>query len=454
MWSRIAAASGAIGATCGAVVLFGSWQLANEFEQFQLEMIDWRARASLLVEQHDAHLTALDAVAAAGGTAFEAVAAAIMQSNPRIVAIEAAPVGTTQVLEAAGDSHYSLTIPTATGAVKLQIDARSLLPGVSEGITVGLLLPDGTPIAGSPVTDPDFTAALESDSQPLILTAGFTPALAAILPIWPTIFAIGIALLTYSASILAYRQWRTARSAEAQALYGVRLSRLEHASRVNSLGEMAAGIAHEMTQPLTAILGQSQAGRRLIDRGDIAALEPVLEEIVAQTRRGAAILDRLRQWVRFDVRPDEVVAINEAIANVALLVAKDFEARGVVLSIFSSAPAPTVRGDSIQFEQVLFNLVRNALEAVPSGTGRVTVTAHASGNRAIVEVADNGPGVNHTIRDRLFEPFTTTKDSGMGLGLVLCRRLIERMDGTITLLPDTESGTTFRIILPRAIEKP
>lgn len=449
-WSRIASVFGAIGVTCSVVALLGSWQIANEFERFGADMTDWRARASLLVEQHDAHVTALDAVAAAaGGTVFEEVAAAIMQSYPRILSIRSVPSVTTRMLTATDDGRYLLTVPMGTRATELSIDAAALLPNPREGTTVGLLLPDGTLIAGRPVTNPDFTAALDSDSQPLVLTASFAPPVAAILPIWPTMFAIGLALFTYGVSILAYRQWRLARSAQAQALYGVQLSRLEHASRVNGLGEMAAGIAHEMTQPLTAILGQTQAGRRLLERGDTAALKPVLDETIAQTRRAAAILDRLRQWIRFDILPNEIVAIDEAIANVIFLVDKDLAARGIVLDNLSPGPAPTVRADAIQLEQVLFNLVRNAMEAVPAGTGRITLKAYESSEGATIEIADNGPGIDETIRDRLFEPFITSKEQGMGLGLVLCRRLIERMDGTINLLPGAGAGATFRILLPR-----
>lgn len=227
------------------------------------------------------------------------------------------------------------------------------------------------------------------------------------------------------------------------------MARLEHASRINGLGEMAAGIAHEITQPLTAILGQAQAGRRLLEQGDLAATRAVLDETVTQSKRAADILDRLRKWIRFEEHVMAIVPLQPAIDNVASLLSSELAQRGVRLKQEVYGTGLAVRADAVQLEQVIFNLVRNALDAAPAGAGCITIRYHAEKANAVLDVEDNGPGIAEAVRPRLFEPFVTNKKDGLGLGLVLCQRLVERMGGTIVLMDGVP--TTFRITLPRAL---
>lgn len=124
--------------------------------------------------------------------------------------------------------------------------------------------------------------------------------------------------------------------------------------------------------------------------------------------------------------------------------------RGIALSVQADQPLQDVLGDPVELEQILFNLVRNAIEAtadIPSG--HVRVSARSEGTEAVIEVTDNGPGIPPALRDRVFEPFVSDKPEGTGLGLALCRRLAERRGGTVTLL-DNRAGTVFQLRLPHA----
>lgn len=448
MVRRVFVVAGALVVAASAAAAMGSLQMANAFERFDARAAEWRARASLLVEQHDAHITALEAVElAAGDAVFRQVADQITAAYPRILAIESiskADVG----LSLAASGQYQLAEPTSEGAIRLTIDATALLPTETASFVASVALPNGTILAGTPVEDAEFEAVLDSDSQPLLLSASPLISPTILFPLLQTSLAISGALLTYGMAMAAWGQWAVARRAERRALHGEQMARLEHASRVNGLGEMAAGIAHEITQPLTAILGQAQAGRRLLDQGNVVATRAVLDETVAQSKRAAAILDRLRKWIRFEEHVISVVPLQLVVENVASLLASELAQRGVRLEQDGSGAGLAVRADAVQLEQVVFNLVRNALDAAPPGAGRVVIRCRAEKKTVVLEVEDNGPGIAEAVRRRLFEPFVTSKKDGLGLGLVLCQRLVDRMGGTIGLMGG--APTTFRVTLPGA----
>jgi signal transduction histidine kinase len=212
---------------------------------------------------------------------------------------------------------------------------------------------------------------------------------------------------------------------------------------------MASGLAHELTQPLTAILAQAQAGRRLLGRGDTAALAPILDDTVTQARRASAMLERFRNWSRPQHKPVPAFDLREAVGNVRALLAPQAGRQGVQLAFeMPEAPVP-VAADPVEMEQVVFNLVRNAIEAAgdASDGGRVVARLRQDNHQATLEIADNGPGVPEDLRPRLFTPFTTTRADGTGLGLALSQRLVERAGGEIALV-DGGSGATFRVALP------
>lgn len=209
-------------------------------------------------------------------------------------------------------------------------------------------------------------------------------------------------------------------------------------------GQMAAGIAHEVRNPLMAIklliqaLAEGRTGDRLRPR-DIAVLE---EEILRLEQIVASFLDFARP-PRPERRPVDLAALA---TEVAQRVCGRANLQDVSLNVSIPDSGVIADLDANQLQQVLYNLLFNALDALPSG-GRVEVSVDRDGGRAVLRVADNGPGLPQEVRDRLFEPFVSTKDSGMGLGLSICRRIIESHGGAI-VSETTGSGASFVVRLP------
>ncbi|MGO3742906.1 sensor histidine kinase [Kerstersia sp.] len=445
-------------------------------------------------DQHDAHLTALSAIATAeagGHDLFLDVAATIEQFYPRIVAVglvpldPAAPAATTRPLspalsalvrQAAQQSggrlavlphpeeadHYLLVKRSpnneaARYGVMLDIQAGRLLDDAGpfwrqHDVTLGLALPDGTLLAGQ---EPETNAAravapIGSASQPLLLQTGRRIGLAERLPPWPTALLLLALSLLYGTAWLMLRQRARTRAAMEQARYSALESRLAHASRVNALGEMASGMAHELTQPLTAILAQTQAGRRLLARGEADRLAGILDDNIAQARRASAILERIRNWSSARPTAPQRFDLRETLRNVQTLLSGEAARHGVRLSVLPAVQPVWVRLDPVEIEQVVFNLVRNAIEAgsAAAGGGEVRLMLRREDGTAILDVRDNGPGVAAEMHEQLFMPFATTRPGGTGLGLSLSQRLVERAGGTIMLAAKDGPGACFRVTLP------
>jgi C4-dicarboxylate-specific signal transduction histidine kinase len=268
-----------------------------------------------------------------------------------------------------------------------------------------------------------------------------------LLPLGRLAAVMTLTALGYLGLVLGFGQYARARRAERQADFSAQEARLAHASRVNALGEMASGIAHELTQPLTAILSQAQAGRHLARRGDADVLETAMQTIADQAKRASAILERLRNWTLPIQDANPIGDVGTALQNVYMLLAAEAAKRGVGLRFAPLHPPVAIRGDQIELEQIVFNLVRNAIEAASKeAAGDVSVLARRAEDDIIVDVADNGPGVAIEVSERLFEPSFTTKPSGTGLGLALCRRLAERMEGEVQLV--RAHPALFRLRLP------
>ena len=461
--------------------------------ELQSEAASLHRLASQRADQHDAHMTALSALAVAGADErpdlFLEVAATILRFYPRIEAIDLVPLdepvaslSTRTVLSdqlaetiraAARSSDGQLVLhpisdpkgsylvvkrsPNSDAArfgLALQIDATALVASdsafwQSPSVSHGLRFPDTTdPAAASPATGLHFEKPLGSASQPLIFQAAIAPGLADLFRPVPILTVTALTSLLYFAAVLGFRQLLRARRAERQARLSAQEARLAHASRVNTLGEMASGMAHELTQPLTAVLAQAQAGRHLAERGDKEALRGSLDGIIAQTRRASAILDRLRNWTRPSQVAAGPVSVNSVAENVQLLLQAEADRAGITLALQLDPLVQPVQADAIEVEQVLFNLVRNAMDAVTTADLRqVLITTRAARAMTVLEVTDTGPGVPPAIRPRLFEPFVTGKPDGTGLGLALCQRLVDSMGGDIAL-DDGAARTAFRVSLP------
>jgi len=233
---------------------------------------------------------------------------------------------------------------------------------------------------------------------------------------------------------------------------------LAHAARVATMGELTASIAHEVNQPLAAILSSGEAGLRWLrrDMPDLGEVETALGRIVDQGRRASQIVTRIRAFLKKKLAQQDVLEIAEIIEEAALLVDRELSKENITLSIETEPELPVIQGDRIQLQQVLVNLMVNAGQALSEHDGPRTVTVFAghSGNGSLaVTVKDTGPGIAPEDLPRLFEPFFTTKHGGMGMGLAICRTTVEAHGGQLSVVSSPGSGATFRLTLPAFQER-
>jgi two-component system sensor kinase FixL len=227
-----------------------------------------------------------------------------------------------------------------------------------------------------------------------------------------------------------------------------------HASRLSSMGRMASAIAHELNQPLTAITNYLQGAGRLLRQDNPAAATIAADAIgkaAAQAARAGGIIRELRAFLgRGEVehsRESVGKAVEEAV-SLALVGSRD---QGIALEFRNADRTLAATINRIQIQQVVLNLVRNAIEAVASSNNRhivVSVSQALAARFVEVAVADNGPGLAPEVQDKLFQPFVSTKSDGMGLGLSICREIVESHGGTLTVGPNPGGGAIFRFTLP------
>lgn len=230
---------------------------------------------------------------------------------------------------------------------------------------------------------------------------------------------------------------------------------LAHVARLSTMGDMATGLAHELNQPLTAIESFAQGCRRRLERGavDREELLDVFEQISDQARRAGGVIRHVRNFVRKREEHLAPVDLNEIAHNVVRFLG--FEAREAMVEVqLELAPdLPPVMADGLQLEQVLLNLVRNALDALAQVDPALRRLAITSGLRACgrveVVVRDTGPGIAAEDRERVFEPFNTSKSEGMGMGLTISRTIVESHGGVLWCGPNDGGGAVFQLRLPR-----
>jgi two-component system CheB/CheR fusion protein len=232
-----------------------------------------------------------------------------------------------------------------------------------------------------------------------------------------------------------------------------RRAELAHLHRVYTAGEFAAVMAHELNQPLAAIASYSEAGLQCLRRGELDhdALIKDLEQVGLQAQRAGQSIRELRRFLSKEEYAREQVDLNEVFRNAEQLLAPEAQVRGVRLELTLAETQLKVTAVPIQIEHVLVNLVRNALEAIRSaGTeaGTITVSTAAADGQAQVTVRDNGPGFDEEQRALLFERFYTTKAEGLGMGLAICRSIVEGLGGKIWAEHPPHGGAAFHFTLP------
>jgi two-component system sensor kinase FixL len=230
--------------------------------------------------------------------------------------------------------------------------------------------------------------------------------------------------------------------------------RLWHVSRLATVGEMASGIAHELNQPLAAIANYAQACDRLLTRpaADLEEIHGALKEITSQAVRAGDIIRKLRSLARDESERLELTDINALIGELMELVQSNARAQNVRVHLELAEDLPALEVHRVQIQQVILNLVRNAIESV-SGSERsqreISVRTSRGRNGDLeIAVSDNGPGVLQSIVPRLFEPFCTSKPSGTGLGLAISRTIVGAHRGTVSYQSNSPAGACFVVRLP------
>jgi two-component system sensor kinase FixL len=234
---------------------------------------------------------------------------------------------------------------------------------------------------------------------------------------------------------------------------------LAHLARFTTLGELSGSLAHELNQPLAAILSNAEAAQRFLaqDPPNVEELREILDDIVSEDERAGEVIGRLRALFKKGEVAFQPTDLGATSLDVLRLIRSELVAHDIAVETDLRPSVPLVRADRIQIQQVLLNLVKNAsdaMTAVPAGDRRLTLAVHGNGDGHVrVAVHDTGTGIPSDVLDRLFQPFVTTKPDGMGLGLAVCRTILEAHGGTLRASNNADRGATFEFTLPVAVER-
>lgn len=358
--------------------------------------------------------------------------------------------------------RYRLVFAAEPTAYALTIDMRSLVPWsdwpmnpstspvhvalADAGQRFELQPGDAQALASSGGWRFEFNKPLAAQSQPFEVVAlrqmGWHQ-----LP-WLRMLAWSLGVAAVLSVLAQLQRQRTARRRAEELL------RLGQVARLNMLGELAAGVAHELNQPLTAVLANTQAAQRLLseDPPDQATARTAMGQAVAQARRAVDVVGRLRRLVE---RPEahgtsHRVDLADTLRRALHLLEPECLRRGVVPQL--RAPEPVfVQADPVALDQIVHNLLMNALQALESVdvvNRTMTVSVTRQGAQGALQVADTGPGIPPELLPRLFEPFFSARQGGLGLGLTLCETLASGMDGSLTAANRPEGGALFCLRLP------
>lgn len=233
-------------------------------------------------------------------------------------------------------------------------------------------------------------------------------------------------------------------------------SELVRVTQLSTMGQMAASIAHEINQPLAAIVTNANAGLRWLANKtpDIDEARAALTRIVGDGHRAGTVISGIRAMFRKGEQEKTLLDLNQLVQEVVALVQGDILRKDVSVQMSLTDNLPAVRANRVQLQQVILNLIANALDAMSSVNDRARVLRLKSQRRGsaevLIAVEDSGPGIDPKSIDRIFEAFFTTKSEGMGMGLSICRSIIEAHGGRLSALPAAELGSVFQIILPAA----
>jgi C4-dicarboxylate-specific signal transduction histidine kinase len=229
---------------------------------------------------------------------------------------------------------------------------------------------------------------------------------------------------------------------------------LAHVTRVTTLGELTASIAHEVNQPIAALVANAEASLRWLDRGtpDLDKVRRSVEWIIEDGNRASEVIRRVRALANKTDIEKVPLDVNDVVREVIALVQRELVSHRVSLRMELAPAIPAILGDRIQLQQVIINLVMNAIEAMQSVTDRprelVIRSGHDETQQVLVSVTDCGIGISAENADRLFNAFFTTKSSGMGMGLSICRSILEGHGGRLWATANVPYGAMFQFTLP------
>jgi C4-dicarboxylate-specific signal transduction histidine kinase len=251
-------------------------------------------------------------------------------------------------------------------------------------------------------------------------------------------------------------------AADGQVRYHETQTELAHANRVAMLGQLSASIAHELNQPISAVVINAQTALRLLNvqPANMAAIRQALNSIVKDGLRAGDIVDRTRSLIKKAPPRQECLEINAAVLEAIDVTHHELVANGVTVQMKLAKDLPLIQGDRVQLQQVMLNLIINAIEAMSSQAAGardlVIRTARTTSNGVLVAVQDCGPGMDPANLERVFDPFFTTKADGLGMGLSICRAIIQTHGGRLwatreapqSALQGALQGTTLQFTLP------
>jgi C4-dicarboxylate-specific signal transduction histidine kinase len=228
---------------------------------------------------------------------------------------------------------------------------------------------------------------------------------------------------------------------------------LAHVTRVATLGEMSASMVHELNQPLAAILNNAQAAEIFLERDppDLKEAKEALKDIISDDLRAGEVIRRLRAYVVKGDFKSVPIQVNELVNDVLALVRNDANLHNLKIATELASELPEVQGDPVQIQQVLINLMLNggqAMNAMPSRGRMVISTSLLDRGEIKISVTDSGPGIDGEFAERIFDAFFTTKREGLGMGLSICRSIVNAHGGRIWMEPRAEGGATFSFTLP------
>jgi C4-dicarboxylate-specific signal transduction histidine kinase len=229
---------------------------------------------------------------------------------------------------------------------------------------------------------------------------------------------------------------------------------LVHIARVTTLGELAASIAHEVNQPIAGTLANAQAALRFLgaETPDLDEVRKALDRIVRDSVRAGAVVGRIRDFIKKAPAREDRVDINAAIREVIELTRSEATKNAVLVRTELADRAPLVRGDRVELQQVMLNLIINAVEAMSPLTEGPrelqVVTSRTGSDHALIAVRDTGPGLAPIVEENLFKAFNTTKPNGLGLGLSICRSIVESRGGRMWASANAPRGAVFQFTLP------